>query len=154
VLRAVTDADVAIFFGHQRDPEAVRMAAFPARDRDAHMAHWASILADETLIARTIDVDGRVAGHIGSWQADGKRFVGYWIGREFWGRGIATRALAEFLGELTERPLHALVAPHNAGSIRVLEKCGFVRVAEDDEDATLVLSPGPPATARTDLDRP
>jgi RimJ/RimL family protein N-acetyltransferase len=140
VLRAVTEADVPIFFEHQRDPEATRMAAFPARDRDAHAAHWANnILADEAAIARTVVVEGQVAGNVVSWQADGKRLVGYWIGRNFWGRGIATRALAEFLGELTERPLHALVVPHNAGSIRVLEKCGFVRVAEDDDEVVLVL---------------
>ena len=55
---------------------------------------------------------------------------------------------------MTERPLHALVALHNAGSIRVLEKCGFVRVAEDEEEVLLELRPAPPATARTDPRRP
>jgi RimJ/RimL family protein N-acetyltransferase len=146
LLRDVVDDDLPIFFEHQRDPEAVAMAAFPAREYDAHMAHWTdNVLPDETAFKRTIDVDGQVAGNVVSWEADGRRLVGYWIGREFWGRGIATRALAEMLEELTERPLHALVAPHNLGSIRVLEKCGFVRVAEDDEEVTLEL----PATART-----
>jgi RimJ/RimL family protein N-acetyltransferase len=153
LLRDVVDADLPIFFEHQRDPEGSRMAAFPARAYDAHMAHWASnILADESAIARTIVVDGQVAGNVVSWRADDKRLVGYWIGREFWGRGIATRALAAFVAQLTERPLHALVALHNVGSIRVLEKCGFVRIAEDDEELTmeLRLRPAPPATARTD----
>ena len=41
---------------------------------------------------------------------DGKRLVGYWIGREFWGKGLATKALAELLAEVTARPLHAYVA--------------------------------------------
>jgi len=41
------------------------------------------------------------------------------------GQGVATRALAAFLRVVTERPLHAHVAKHNVGSIRVLEKCGF-----------------------------
>jgi RimJ/RimL family protein N-acetyltransferase len=154
LLRDVVDADLPIFFEHQRDPEGSRMAAFPARAYDAHMAHWAKILADETVVSKTIVVDGQVAGNVGSWQAGDKRLVGYWIGREFWGRGIATRALAEFLAQLPERPLHALVAPHNVGSIRVLEKCGFVRIAEDDEDLTMVLRPAPPGTARTDPRRP
>ena len=74
---------------------------------------------------QTILVDGQVAGNIGSWPQDGVRLVGYWIGKEYWGKGVATRALAAFLHLVTERPLHAHVAKHNVGSIRVLEKCGF-----------------------------
>jgi RimJ/RimL family protein N-acetyltransferase len=77
-----------------------------------------------------------VAGNVGSWAQDGKRLVGYWIGREFWGQGLATRALAELLTELPQRPLHAYVATTNAGSIRVLEKCGFV-LAEQEADELL-----------------
>ena len=152
LLRAVVPDDVPIFFAHQSDPEASAMAAFPSRDYDAHVAHWTNkILANETGFVRTIEVDGQVAGNVLSWEADGRRFVGYWIGRDFWGRGIATRALAEFLDQVVaERPLHALVARHNVGSIRVLEKCGFVRVAEDDEEVTLEL----PATAQTGPPRP
>jgi RimJ/RimL family protein N-acetyltransferase len=119
------------------------------------MAHWENnILAQDGAIAQTIVADGQVAGNVLSWPADGTRLIGYWIGREFWGRGIATRALAALLEQLTERPLRALVAPHNAGSIRVLEKCGFVRIAEDDEEVTLELRPAPPATARPDDRRP
>jgi RimJ/RimL family protein N-acetyltransferase len=154
LLRDIVDADVPIFFEHQRDPEASAMAAFPAREYDAHMAHWGRILVDETVCMRTIVVDGQVTGNVVSWEADGRRLVGYWIGREFWGRGIATRALAEFLAQVTERPLRAMVAPHNLGSIRVLEKCGFIRIAEDKEELTLELRPAPPATARTDPRRP
>jgi RimJ/RimL family protein N-acetyltransferase len=65
-----------------------------------------------------------------SWEQSGDTLVGYWIGREYWGRGVASRALALFLLEVDERPLHAHVAAHNAGSIRVLEKCGFRIVRE------------------------
>ena len=94
----MVDADVPIFFAHQYDPEASAMAAFPAREYEAHMAHWAeTVLADATNLKQTVVVDGQVAGNVASWQADGRRLVGYWIGREFWGRGIATRALATFL---------------------------------------------------------
>jgi RimJ/RimL family protein N-acetyltransferase len=141
MLREVVDADVPIFFVHQNDSEASAMAAFPSRDYDAHMAHWTNnVLANETGFVRTIVVDGQVAGNVVSWAADGRRLVGYWVGREFWGRGVATRALAEFLELLTERPLHALVAPHNIASIRVLEKCGFVRIAADEEEVLLELT--------------
>lgn len=125
-LRNVEPNDLPIFYEQQLDADATRMAAFPARDRAAFDAHWATnILGNPSAINQTIVVDGQVAGNIGSWRQDGVRLVGYWIGKEHWGRGVATRALATFLHRVTERPLRAHVARHNVGSIRVLEKCGF-----------------------------
>jgi RimJ/RimL family protein N-acetyltransferase len=132
-LREVTDADVPVFFEHQQDEGAHWMAAFaPARDRDAFMAHWQRIRGDETCRTRAIVVDGKVAGNVGQWlDADsGKPEIGYWIAREYWGRGVATRAVAQFVQEIDERPLYAHVAADNIGSRRVLEKCGFAVVAE------------------------
>lgn len=130
-LRAVIESDLPVFLIQQQDPQATAMAAFPARDRDAHFAHWTRILADQTNILRTIVVDGEVAGNIVSWDQAGKREVGYWLGREFWGRGIATRALSLFLEQVAARPLYAYVAKHNLASRRVLEKCGFVVIGAD-----------------------
>jgi RimJ/RimL family protein N-acetyltransferase len=103
------------------------MAAFPARDQDQFAAHWARVRADDSVVARTIVVGGLVAGNIGSWQQDGQQLLGYWVGREWWGRGVATQAVALLVDELSIRPLSAHVARHNVGSIRVLEKCGFRR---------------------------
>src|SRR5262245_38300779 len=94
LLRDVVESDVPVFFEHQRDPEATSMADFPARDREAFGAHWQRILCDEALTARTIVFEGHVAGNVGSWEQDGRRLVGYWLGREFWGKGLATQALA------------------------------------------------------------
>ena len=109
------------------------MAAFPARDREAFMAHWAKIMADDSNILKTILYDDQVAGNIVSWEQSGERDVGYWLGREYWGKGIATRALSLFLEQVATRPLHAHVAKHNLASIRVLEKCGFTITVEDKE---------------------
>jgi RimJ/RimL family protein N-acetyltransferase len=130
LLRQVSESDLPAFFEHQRDPEATQMAAFNARDHDAFMAHWARILTDATVTARTIVVGGQVAGNVVSWSAGEERLVGYWVGKAFWGKGIASRALAEFLRIDRTRPLHAWVAKHNLGSIRVLQKCGFELVRE------------------------
>ncbi len=138
-LRHVIESDLPIFFEQQLDPDATRMAAFPSRDREAFMAHWAKIMRDETNTLMTILFDGQVAGNIVSWQQDDKREVGYWLGKEYWGKGIATRALAEFLNHVTQRPLYAHVAKHNLASIRVLEKCGFARRGGDDEEIILKL---------------
>jgi RimJ/RimL family protein N-acetyltransferase len=134
-LRDVTEGDLPIFFEQQLDPDAVRMAAFPSRDRDSFDEHWARVLADETVIKKTILLDGRVAGNVVCWEQDGDRLVGYWIGKEYWGKGVATRALSEFLGPVKTRPLYARVAKHNIASIRVLEKCGFTFSGEHREPA-------------------
>ena len=124
-LRPVEDDDLPIFFGHQQDPVAIEMAAFPARDRATFDDHLARIRADRSVTFRTILVDGQVAGNVVAWDDLGKHTVGYWLGREFWGRGIATASLTAFLDEVAIRPLFAHVAKHNVGSARVLEKCGF-----------------------------
>jgi RimJ/RimL family protein N-acetyltransferase len=142
-LRNVEANDLPLFFEHQRDPIAVAMVAFNSRDRAAFDQHWAKLLADDSLLKKTIIVDGEVAGNIGSWTSEGKREVGYWIDRAFWGRGVATEALSAFLGLEPVRPLCAGVAKHNVASIRVLQKCGFkfhsVEEASNDADVSLVL---------------
>ena len=120
VLRDVVESDLDAFYEQQREPEATRMALFPARDRPAFDAHWQRVLADETVTKKTIVHEGEVAGNIGCWEMDGRRLVGYWLGREFWGKGLATQALAELIEEVTARPLHAWVATSNAASIRVI----------------------------------
>jgi len=131
MLRDVIEQDLQIFFEHQYDPEAHRMAAFRPREHEEFMVHWRTkILGDPAGRKRTIVIDGCVAGNICSWDADGRRFVGYWIGREYWGRGIATAALSEFLCEEPIRPLWAYVAVQNRGSIRVLQKCGFRQIGD------------------------
>lgn len=134
MLREVRESDLPILFEQQLDPEATQMAAFPARDRQAFMEHWARILIDESLITRAIVFDGQVAGNIGSFESAGHWQVAYWIGKQYWGRGIATRALSEFMRDVTERPLYAHVAKHNTASIRVLQKCGFTICGEERGD--------------------
>jgi RimJ/RimL family protein N-acetyltransferase len=139
-LRDVVEDDLPIFFEHQRDPEANRMAAFPARERDAFMAHWKNkVLGDPANAKQTILADGDVAGNIVCFGPPEEREVGYWIGRDYWGRGVATRALAAFLRQIQERPLHAYVAKGNGGSLRVLQKCRFAVTGEDEEGFMLTL---------------
>ena len=140
-LRAVSTSDLAVFFAQQQEPEAIRMAAFPARDYAAFMAHWTKILADPTCITQTILADEQVAGNIGSWQQDGQQEVGYWLGQAYWGQGIATCALAALLEQVPVRPLYAHVAKHNIGSQRVLQKCGFT-VCGPDRNAAEASSDG------------
>jgi RimJ/RimL family protein N-acetyltransferase len=107
------------------------LAAFAAREYDAFMAHWAKCMAEKTNILKTIVFGGKVAGNIVFWRAAGDGHVGYWLGKEYWGKGIATLALAMFLEQVKLRPLYAHVAKTNGASIRVLQKCGFLVSGED-----------------------
>lgn len=139
-LRPVEPGDLPLFFEHQRDPIAVEMVDFKSRDRAAFDQHWAKILADETGLIRTIaatfdesEPKEHVAGNIVSWNSDGKREIGYWIDRAYWGRGIASAALSAFLRLEETRPLYAGVAKHNVASVRVLQKCGFTFLDSADE---------------------
>ena len=134
LLRNVLNDDLPIFFEYQLDPEANYMAAFTAKDptnQEAFMAHWRRILTDETTINQTILCNGQVAGSVSSYEEEGKPEVTYWLGKKYWGKGIATWALKEFLAQKNQiRPIYARVAKDNLGSRRVLEKCGFKIIGE------------------------
>ena len=143
-LRDVEPDDLPIFFEQQLDDDAARMAGFPSRDRAAFDAHWAkNILGDPAAMTQTILFADKVVGNIGSWRQDSVRLVSYWIGKEYWGAGIATQALARMLRVVTERPLHAHVAKHNHASTRVLEKCGFTLEHEESDELVFVLRSDP-----------
>ena len=134
VLREVRDEDLAVLFEQWADPVAAHMAAFTAPDqldRDVFERRSSRLRADETVITRLIVVDDEVAGTIGSWGAPDEREITYWIGRSYWGKGIATAALNAFLTVDPSRPLHARVAYDNVASHRVLETCGFRVVATE-----------------------
>jgi len=133
-IREVEPADLESFYLHQLDPEAIRMAAFVAKDRKdkaVFHAHWDKILKASQNINRTIVVGGQVAGHIACYPSEGHLEVTYWVGREFWGRGLATQALQRMLQLVGERPIFARAATDNLGSIRVLQKCGFKIIGTD-----------------------
>lgn len=133
-LREVEDDDLPLFFQHQLDAGANHMAAFTREepeDRAAFDAHWKRIRGDDAVMIRTVLADGQVAGHVASFDRFDQREVTYWLGREHWGRGVATRALRGFLREDRTRPIFARVAVDNVGSRRVLEKCGFSVVERD-----------------------
>ncbi|MEU6556859.1 GNAT family N-acetyltransferase [Streptomyces sp. NPDC046915] len=128
VLREVHDSDLPVFYRHTNDPEAVWMAAFTPEDpadRDAFDAHWRKIRSSAGVTARTVLADGDVVGSAAVYGQPGSREVTYWIDRAYWGRGLATAALRGLLAEVPERPLYARAAADNAGSLRVLHKCGF-----------------------------
>jgi RimJ/RimL family protein N-acetyltransferase len=133
-LREMRDEDLPVLFEQWADPVAAHMAAFTGPDhmeRDAFERRWSRLRADDTVLNRVIVVDDEVVGTIGAWGDFGEREVTYWIGRAYWGKGIATDALDAFLAVERSRPLRGRVASDNVASRRVLEKCGFRVVATE-----------------------
>jgi RimJ/RimL family protein N-acetyltransferase len=146
-LRPVDVGDVEVFYLQENDPEALRRARWASRDRKAFFEHWERrVLGDSTVRVRAIIAGDELAGNIAAWWQDGRRLIGFWLGREFWGRGIGTRALSLFLapGEEETRPLYAEAAVHNVASVRALKRHGFdeLEVVEDGPDEFVVLKLG------------
>ncbi|MFI8170579.1 GNAT family N-acetyltransferase [Streptomyces sp. NPDC085931] len=144
-LRDVVEADLESFLAYEHDPEAVRRSRFTPRPREAFLRHWkTNVLGDPANLVRTVTVDGGdVAGNIVAWWDGDRRFLGYWLGRPYWGSGIGGRALRLFLEQEPNRPLYADPHAGNTGSVRLLEKAGFQRTGTvrqgDDEHILLVL---------------
>src|SRR5678815_83974 len=59
-LRDATETDLPIFFEQQLDPDAIQMAAFPSRNREAFMAHWSKIMVDDSVVIKTILFNGDI----------------------------------------------------------------------------------------------
>lgn len=128
-LRELQDSDLPVFWEQLTDPRLQQMAAVTRKyhyDRGHFERHWARVRSDPGVIVRTVLADDVVVGHAAVFGPPSEREVTYVVGRAHWGRGVATAALTELIKLERTRPLHADVAADNAGSIRVLEKCGFV----------------------------
>jgi RimJ/RimL family protein N-acetyltransferase len=134
ILRDVLESDLETFFEHQLDEGANYMAAFTSPDpsnKEAFLAHWKQLLSNPTVFNQTLVIDGKVAGSFARFEMFEQENVGYWMGREFWGKGYTTQGLAEFLKLVKQRPLYGRCVKDNFGSIRVLEKNGFKRIGEE-----------------------
>ncbi len=135
-LRKLTRKDLPQIYAFEQELEGHQMAVVIPRSPEAFESNWTNILQDETVTALGIVFNERLAGHISCFQHNSQNTVGYWIGREYWGQGIATRALQLFLDMVPIRPLYAHVATSNAASVRVLEKCGFNVIRHEWSEAT------------------
>ncbi|MFE2810961.1 GNAT family N-acetyltransferase [Streptomyces nigra] len=138
-LRPLTEDDIPVLFEIQLDEDAQWLAAFTdagaARDAAAFEQKYRKILADEEIVNRVVEVGGEVVGSVATFPMEGDIELTYWIRKDWWGRGVATAAVAGLLEEVKHRPLHARVVEDNTGSVRVLERNGFVRVGSEDSFA-------------------
>lgn len=93
---------------------------------DGRLAMWASVLkADDRYVGRC----GLYPHLEGGEEVAGEGVLGFYLAREFWGRGLATEAGRAFVNfgfdELNLTRIVTSVQVENAASIRVLEKLGF-----------------------------
>jgi ribosomal-protein-alanine N-acetyltransferase len=133
-LRKTEKSDLELLFQFQLDKEANYLAAFTSKDptdKDAYFEKFTKILNDPTINNQTILVDETIVGSIAKFEIKGDPGITYWIDKNFWGKGIATTALENFLSIESTRPIWGRVAFDNLGSQKVLEKCGFVKIGTD-----------------------
>ena len=133
-LRPTEIMDLDTLFQFQLDKEGGYLAAFMPKDptdKTAYINKYTKLLSDPTVNNQTILLDDKIVGSIAKFIIEGDTEITYWIDRKFWGRGIATKALTEFLAIETVRPIFGRVAFDNFGSQKVLEKCGFDKVGSD-----------------------
>lgn len=139
-LRPWRDADAGDLVFHANDPQVARSLGerFPhpytLDDAHAFIAHALHLSSEK---AWAIEIHGVAAGGIGVQPGEGVERhtaeLGYWVGRAYWGEGIATAAVRALvphaLRELKLYRLQARVFSDNPASMKVLERCGFVREA-------------------------
>lgn len=133
-LTETIEDDLDAFFEFQLNEEANYVAAFTQQDptdKQAYIEKYTKNLYVPTTVTRTIKVKGDIVGSIAKFIMHGDAEITYWIDRKYWGMGIATNALCQFIEIEKTRPLYARTAYDNYGSQRVLEKCGFVKIGTD-----------------------
>ena len=126
--------DLELLFKFQLDKEAINLAAFTPKDptdKSAYLSKYTKLLNDPTVNNQTIIIDNIIVGSIAKFEIDGQAEVTYWIDKNFWGKGVATKALEYLLTIETTRPIFGRVAFDNYGSQKVLEKCGFLKIGKD-----------------------
>lgn len=133
-LKDTNKKDLDVLFQFQIDEEANYLAAFTAKDptnKKAYIEKWTKLLTDKTVHLKTIFLEDEIVGSIAKFEIDGEPEITYWIGKEFWGKGIATNALKQFLEIEKSRPIYGRVAFDNFGSKKVLSKCGFEKIGKE-----------------------
>jgi ribosomal-protein-alanine N-acetyltransferase len=133
-LRPTQISDLDTLFQFQLDKKGGYLAAFMPKnpaDKAAYIIKYTKLLGDPTVNNQTIVIDNIIVGSIAKFTIEGDTEITYWIDRNFWGQGVATKALKDFLVNETSRPIFGRVAFDNFGSQKVLKKCGFVKIGSD-----------------------
>lgn len=133
-IKKTNNADLETLFDFQLDDESNYLAAFTSKDpsdKHAYLERYSKLLSVNTVNMKTIYLNRKIVGSIAKFEMEGDAEITYWIGKEFWGMGIATNVLNQFLKIEKMRPIYGRVAFDNFGSKKVLERCGFKKIGTD-----------------------
>ncbi len=134
-IRAWRESDAEELQALGNDPEVTQFLrdrfCYPYEIEDART--WIRISIEDDPSSLAVEVDGRLAGAaaLELYPAERRHTaeLGYWLGRDYWGRGIATAVCAGMTQHAFEHfmlvRVQAEVYGPNAASVRVLEKCGY-----------------------------
>ena len=145
VLRPFGEGDAASLYEYARDPDVGPAAGWPPHGSEAESLEIIrTVFSAPHVFALALKETGRVIGSAGF--VDGHRTelpgpddeIGYWVGKPYWGRGLAPEAVRELLRygfqDLRLRTVWCNHYEGNAKSQRVIEKCGFYyRFSEETE---------------------
>ncbi len=134
ILKPTTVEDLEHLFQFQLNEEAIYLAAFTPKDptnKAAYIEKYTKHLTDPTNNTQTIWLDDTIIGSIAKFIMFGDAEITYWIDRQYWGKGIASKTLQQFLDIERTRPVFGRVAFDNIGSQKVLQKAGFKRIGQD-----------------------
>ena len=140
LLRPIEARDAAGLVDGLDDPETVKfMLAIPSPYTTEDAQDWVERCATAWRTGAAYPfaiVDSESGALLGSIELQGNT-IGYWVARDAWGRGIATRALKLVCEWASERPLRLTTHPDNIGSQRVAERAGFRRVGTTTHDVPI-----------------
>jgi ribosomal-protein-alanine N-acetyltransferase len=133
-LRQTEISDLETLYLFQIDQEANFLAAFTSKEsanRESYIKKYTPFLSNPTINMQTILLKGTIVGSLAKFEIEGEAELTYWIDKKYWGTGVASTALKDFLITEKTRPIRGRVAFDNIGSRRVLEKCGFLKIGTD-----------------------
>lgn len=102
-------------------------ATMPFPYTEQHAAQFIAGTREPGARQYAVTVNGEPVGNIGAVERESEFELGYWIGRHYWNRGIATRAIALILGHIrpTSKRIKAHVFAFNPASAKALYNNGF-----------------------------
>jgi len=131
IMRPPVIGDADDLVRHIGDWDVVGMLRFPPwpYTRSDAVAFISSEMSNDSL---AIVYQGSVIGSIGISALSGRDSIGYWIGRDFWGRGLATEACGAVIADYFETGsgdvLYSSLLAENTASLRLQKKLGFVHM--------------------------
>ena len=119
---------VALLVGNESVSKWTSSIPFPYSKSDA--VDWINQMGTTSeRTAYAVELNDEIVACVSYWPSgETATEVGYWVGHDYWGRGICSRALAMLMNrnDFPKTPeIVAEVMLENIASQKVLEKCGF-----------------------------